>query len=178
MKTLSKSFLLLGSVFLLANCSGDKEKTEPKEKPAYPMNPDDARKLRNGRLTGEGGLKLFDGGEEASSAASPIGVNSFLWRATLDTLSFMPMTSADPFGGVILTDWYEDPKTPGERFKITAMIMDRALRSDGVKISVFKQVRDNAGQWRDAEVNKELGRKLEDTILTRAREMRIKQGGK
>ena len=72
-------------------------------------------------------------------AANAIGVNSYLWRATLDTLSFMPLASADPFGGVIITDWYEDPKAPGERFKVNALILDRSLRADGVKLTVFKQ---------------------------------------
>src|SRR5579862_8835017 len=71
-----------------------------------------------------------------------LGVNSYLWRATLDTLSFMPLVSADPFGGVIITDWYEDPKTPGERFKVNALILDKSLRADGVRITVFKQFSD------------------------------------
>ena len=165
---------------LLVNCSGDGPGTEREDTPDYPINPDDARKLRHGKLTGEGGLKLFgpDDSDEEGGGASPIGVNSFLWRATLDTLTFMPIASADPFGGVVLTDWYEDPKAPGERFKITALILDRNLRTDAIKITVHKQAKDANGEWRDQPVNKELGRKLEDAILTQARELRVKSAKK
>ncbi len=104
-----------------------------------------------------------------------IGVNSFLWRASLDTISFLPVQNADPFGGVILTDWYEDPSSQGERFKINVYIMDRQLRSDGVKVSVFKQALDNNGNWRDSTVEKTTNVQIENTILTRARELRVSQ---
>jgi hypothetical protein len=85
--------------------------------------------------------------------------------------------SADPFGGVIITDWYEDPKTQGERFKVNVLILDKTLRADGVKITVFKQVMDK-GAWRDKKVDDKLARTLEDTILTRARQLRVSQLGK
>lgn len=173
MKVITKFLVVLSTLVLVANCSGVGK--ERNDLPSHPMDPEDARKLRNGKLTGEGGLQLF-GPDDASEAAgaSPIGVNSFLWRATLDTLTFMPILSADPFGGVILTDWYEDPKAPGERFKITALILDRNLRTDAIKITVHKQAKDAGGEWRDQAVNSELGRKLEDTILSQARELRVK----
>jgi len=126
-----------------------------------------------GSLTGGG---LFNNKSSENGAGGPgIGVNSFLWRATLDTLAFMPLTSADPFGGVIITDWYEDPKTAGARFKVNALIIDKTLRADGVKITVFKQQMDKKGKWRDVEVEKDVARHLEDAILTRAREMRLTQ---
>lgn len=167
-----KSLYALSVVALLAGCSAGEDR---KDVPQYPMRNDLEREMKRGKLTGEGGLKLFGGDDsEESGGASPIGVNSFLWRATLDTLTFMPITSADPFGGVVLTDWYEDPKAPGERFKITALILDRSLRTDAIKVTVHKQARDASGEWRNQPVNEELGRKLEDTILTQARELRVK----
>ena len=101
-------------------------------------------------------------------------VNSFLWRASLDTLSFMPLTSADPFGGVIITDWYTPPQTPGERFKISAFILDRTLRADGVRISVFRQTQQSPGNWVDSPVGDTMATDLENTILTRARQLRIR----
>ena len=100
-----------------------------------------------------------------------IGVNAFLWRATLDTLSFMPLASADPFGGVIITDWYSPPGTSTERFKATAYVMGRQLRSDGVRISVFRQVR-QGNNWSDALVTPATSAELEDRVLARARELR------
>jgi hypothetical protein len=102
-----------------------------------------------------------------------IGVNSYLWRATLDTVSFMPLASADPFGGVIITDWYSPPATPDERFKVNIFILGRDLRADGVKASVFHQKRDKTGQWVDAVVDQKTGTDLENAILNRARELRL-----
>lgn len=143
-----------------------------------PLSNKDERKLEIGKLSGDDGFILGGGkDDEEKSSGSPLGVNSYLWRATLDTFSFMPLASADPFGGVIITDWYEDPKTPGERVKINAIILDKTLRADGVKVTVFKQKLDK-GNWRDQKVESNVARSLEDTILTRARELRVKSLGK
>ena len=101
-----------------------------------------------------------------------LGVNSYLWHAALDTLSFMPLASADPFGGVIITDWYVAPNAPDERLKVTVYIMDRALRADGLKVAVFRQTRSGAG-WADAPPNADTSHRLEDSILTRARTLRL-----
>lgn len=101
-----------------------------------------------------------------------LGVNSYLWHASLDTLSFMPLQSADPFGGVIITDWYVAPSAPDERLKVTIYIMDRALRADGLKVVVFRQTR-NASGWTDAAASPDTAHRLEDAILTRARELRL-----
>ena len=125
-------------------------------------------------LFGTDGLLLLgqpDG--EGRAAASPIAVNAYLWRASLDTLSFMPLSSADAFGGVIITDWYAPPETPDHRFKANIYILDRRLRADGVRVALFHQRRDGDGQWVQAEVNDKTASKLEDAILTRARQLRI-----
>ena len=108
--------------------------------------------------------------------ARTVGVNSYLWHATLDTLSFMPLASADPFGGVIITDWYSPPNDLSERMKVTIYILDRRLRADGIRIAVFRQTRSNEG-WVDASVNADTANKLEDAILTRARELRLASVG-
>lgn len=142
-----------------------------------PLDHRDERRLERGSLTGEGGLLSIGRTRDEAAQGSPLGVNSYLWRATLDTLAFLPLASADPFGGVILTDWYEDPKTPGERYKVNAVIMDKTLRADGIKVTVFKQKMQD-GSWRDQPVDAEMNRRLEDTILTRARELRIAQLGR
>jgi Domain of unknown function (DUF3576) len=119
------------------------------------------------------------GGSTAISSGSStrtLGVNSYLWHATLDTLSFIPLASADPFGGVIITEWYSAPEAPNERMKVTVYILDRALRADGIKVAVFRQTRATEG-WADAPVNADTARKLEDAILTRARELRLATEG-
>jgi hypothetical protein len=108
----------------------------------------------------------------SGSSRMTLGVNSFLWRASLDTMSFMPFASADPFGGVIITDWYSAPASPNERMKVTIYILDRKLRADGLKVVVFRQTHDANG-WADAAVNPDTATKLEDAILTRARELRL-----
>lgn len=125
-------------------------------------------------IFGDGGLfgssKTAPGAD--TGAGGGIGVNSYLWRATLDTVSFLPVSSADPFGGVVITDWYAPPETPDERFKLNVYVLGRALRADGIQVSVFRQVMDPAGAWRDAQVEADAARKLEDAILTRARQLR------
>jgi hypothetical protein len=114
----------------------------------------------------------------AGGGGPGIGVNSYLWRATLDTVSFMPLASADPFGGVIITDWYSPPDQPNERFKVNIFILGRELRADGVRASVFRQKRDGSQQWIDANVDQATGTDLENAILTRARQMRLSTASK
>jgi hypothetical protein len=120
--------------------------------------------------------KLFGKEDDKTAGGSGIGVNSFLWRASLDTIAFMPVASADPFGGVILTDWYENPETPGEQFKINIYILDKQLRADGVRVAVFKQQKQK-GSWHDVKVTGKMATDIENTILTRARELRVAQLG-
>lgn len=107
-----------------------------------------------------------------------VGVNSYLWRATLDTVSFMPLASADPFGGVIISDWYSPAEAPNERFKVNILILGRELRADGVRATVFRQKRDPGGQWIDAPVEAQTGIDLENAILTRARQLRLSTASK
>ena len=116
----------------------------------------------------ETGATIVAGG----SGKMTLGVNSYLWHATLDTLAFMPLASADPFGGVVITDWYVAPNAPDERLKVTIYILDRNLRADGLKVVVFRQTR-SAGNWSDAQPSPDTAHKLEDAILTRARELRL-----
>jgi hypothetical protein len=104
-----------------------------------------------------------------------LAVNAYLWRATLDILSFMPLASADPFGGVIITDWYQPPAAPGERFKATAYILGRELRTDAIRVSIFRQSAQN-GHWVDATVSPDTVGEIEDKILARARELREQAG--
>ena len=134
-------------------------------------DPESARRPATFRREGESPRLTF-GGEEEGAAAVGIGVNAFLWRATLDTISFMPLLSADPFGGVIITDWYAPPETPDERFKMTVYILTRTLRSDGVQVSVFRQGRGDDGLWEDRATNPDTAVSLEDKILDRARQIR------
>ena len=119
--------------------------------------------------------KLFGGGGDQTrgSDGGGIGVNGFLWRATLDTVSFMPLSSADPFGGVIITDWHTLPEAPSERFKMNIYILGRQLRADGIRVSVFRQAQAGNGNWINASVQTDTSIGLENQILTRARELKI-----
>lgn len=101
-----------------------------------------------------------------------LGVNSYLWRASLDTLSFLPLLSADPIGGVIISDWYSGTGEPNERFKLTIYILDRDLRVDALRVGIFRQRREGS-TWRDMSVSELTRRQMEDAILTRARELKI-----
>ena len=109
----------------------------------------------------------------AAAAPNAIGVNSYLWRATLDTLAFMPLLSADPYGGVINTDWYINPEKSDERFKCTVYILDTRLRGDALKVTVFKEVSNGAGGWVPSQASDQTAVAIENAILTRARQLRL-----
>ncbi len=107
----------------------------------------------------------------AASKVTTIGVNSYLWRASLETLSFMPLVQTDSNGGVIVTDWYANPNSPGERMKVTVSILDQDLRADALRVAASRQISQN-GQWVDAPVQAATVQKLEEIILTKARDLR------
>lgn len=129
-----------------------------------------------GSMFGDGGLigGLF--GTKHNNAdnqgGGALGVNAYLWRGALDTLSFMPLQSADPFGGVIITDWYSPPDSPNERFKATAYILGRELRADAIRVTLFRQVFQD-GHWSDATVSPVTVGDIENKVLARARQLRV-----
>jgi hypothetical protein len=166
-----KKFLVIASIPLVLVACGQGRQVQMDE------YGDDSRRARvQGRLAGGDGIMIFGTDRSAQQRAAAaegagLGVNAFLWRASLDTLSFMPLASADPFGGVIITDWYSPPGAPGERFRASAFILGRQLRSDGVRVTVFRQeLRGNV--WVDSRPSEAMNAEFEDRILGRARELR------
>ena len=157
----------------LTACGGAPASTKPSDQPGESRIRD-----RHGTLFGEKGIKLFgtQRDQEVPAGASGIGVNSWLWRATLDTLDFLPLLSADPFGGLILSDWYQPASSPDERLKVQVAIKDQLLRADALQVEVFRQV-NRDGAWLDSPTDPATSREIEDRILTRARELRVAQGG-
>jgi hypothetical protein len=135
---------------------------------------DDDRPQSRADDNNRGGFFGLGGGDDDEADTGGIGVNSYLWRASLDTLSFMPLASADPFGGIIITDWYSDPATPTERFKATVYILDTRLRADALNVSIFRQ-QQAGGNWADAGVDPETEIQIENAILQRARQLRLAQ---
>ena len=166
------SFLapLFVGVIALTGC----ESYEPGEAPTASDNTQSIHQLLGNKnrktIFGDGGVSLFGDNEQGGSPDG--GVNVFLWRASLDTVSFMPVNSADVFGGVILTDWHSSAEAPNERFKLNVYILGRTLRADGVRVAVFRQIFTRNGQWADAAVPVETKTQIEDSILTRARQLR------
>ncbi len=164
--------LVFGLLTGLAACGSG---TNPNIRPVADNEYNDYRTKgpEQGKLGGDQGLVFGvgkgSGGSKEDGAA--LGVNAYLWRGALDTLAFMPLSSADPFGGVIITDWYQPPSGGGERFKATAYILGRQLRADGVRVAIFRQVQQN-GQWTDAPVSQTTTGEIENKVLARARELR------
>jgi len=168
----------------LSACGGEQDypTTNSTEKHLGRPVTDAERAKQGGGVFGPGGITLLGKNsreeERNRGGGDGIGVNSFIWRGALDTISFMPLVSADPFGGVIITDWYQPPEAPGERVKVHILILDRELRADGVRASIFRQRYDQrAGGWIDQTVDPKTATDLENTILTRARQLRISQLG-
>lgn len=167
-------FLALTALSLLCACSSTLERQAKyptgTDRSATPGGENDIYSEPDSIL-GKGGLSLL-GGKSGDSDETGIGVNAYLWRAALDTVSFMPLASADPFGGTILTDWYATPENANERLKLNVFVLGKQLRSDGIRARVFRQVRGKDGSWKDATVSPETPRKVEDSILARARQLR------
>ena len=160
-----RSFPLVLAAILAACTASDVEYD-------YPDETAEKYERTKGSLLGQEGFTFFGSAKKVrGDVGGGLGVNSYLWRATLDTITFMPVNSADPFGGVIITDWHAAAAAPMERFKLNIYILGRALRADGVRVAVFRQVRDGAG-WRDAPVAAKTGTQIEDAILTKARQLR------
>lgn len=173
-----RAFLIVSaSCTLIAGCSGD-----------YGASPEDVASAERTRdydpgdsVFGDGGLSLsriasgeaFGGGVGPNAGGSSLPVNKFLWRGALDTLQFLPLASTDPFTGVIATEWGTNPERPNERFKVTAYMVNSQLAASSLKVAVFRETRDDGGPWVPAPVSAETARKLEDAILTRARQLRI-----
>ncbi len=182
-RRMTRLWIVLGGAAFLAACGMDTlddSNTKYESNKRSGKGQSVAKKSSNteGGLFGPDGFVLLGGGGKDDAAASGgggggVGVNSYLWRASLDSISFMPLASADPFGGVIITEWFSPPETPAERFKINVFILGRDLRADGVRAAVFRQKRDAAGGWADAPVEAQTATDLENSILARARQLRV-----
>ena len=147
--------ILGATALILAGCASKQAEPEPREVVANSPGGN------GGLLDGLIGSVAGGGGHSGEN----ITVNSYLWRASLDTISFLPLSTADPFGGVIITDWYS-----------RSYILDRELRADGLRVAVFRQTRTPSSAWVEAKVDDRTARDLENAILKRARQMRIRGG--
>jgi len=159
---------LLAAALALNACSKSRAVGEDEYQDYRTKGPERGRMFGDSSITLGATKSSGSGGSEEGAA---LGVNAYLWRGALDTLGFMPLASADPFGGVIITDWYQPPAGEGERFKATAYILGRQLRADGIRVSIFRQVLRN-GQWIDAPVSPVTTSEIENKVLARARELR------
>jgi hypothetical protein len=152
---------------VLASC-GSIKTTAPETNPTdMPKGP--------GLFSGESGniLSAFNKTAKDKESAGNIGVNIYLWQAALQNLSFMPIKTADSNGGVIATDWYTQPEKPNEKFRANILILGKKLQASGLQVTIFKQVKDAKGVWQDVPVSPSTVRALEDTILTKARALRV-----
>ena len=163
-------FQLFVAIALLGACSGNTQYDYPQPVPGTDDKWASPSTINSSSVFGDSGI--FGSGRRGSEQGGGIGVNALLWRSSLDTISFMPLVSADPFGGVILSDWYSTPETPNERFKMHLFITGRELRADGVRVSVFRQRRESQDQWIDAPVDPQTAIGIENAVLTRARQLR------
>ena len=170
----TRTVAAIASLSVLAACSLFQAEY-PDKQAGSDTNPHPWNSLKNDSFFGDGGVSILSWGNSTPTQGTGgvgIAVNAYLWRASLDTLSFLPLASADPFGGTILTDWYAPPESPNERFKMSVYITDRDLHADGIHVSVFRQTRIDAANWTDAPVAVKTQIEVENAILTRARELR------
>ena len=168
----------LSTLFFLNTCSLDDAEIVRAPPPEdIVIKRERERRERAGETAEDGTFlgDMFKGltGQKKETGGGGIGVNTYIWRASLDTLSFMPLLSADPFGGVIITDWHSSSEISKEKFKIVAYIIGTELRVDGIQVAVFKKIKKENGEWVDMKNSKILQNKVEDAILTKARKFKI-----
>jgi hypothetical protein len=163
-------FAVTSSLFMLVGCSGD---MSPKSGQEVPMGRNEARKRDFGNLFGDDFLIFGGPRKENATGMASTSVNPFIWRASLDTISFMPLASADAFGGVIVTDWYTSSSAPHERVKVTIYVTNPQLRADAIKVTIYKQV-NKGGRWVNVTADAASATEMENIILSKARQLRIK----
>jgi Domain of unknown function (DUF3576) len=164
---MSKYLSVVCAALLVAGCGSDPEKA----KPTVEAPPPAATKTADS----SGGWFGW-GGSSQEKKRGGVAVNAYLWRASLDALSFMPMDQTDPFGGTIKTGWYTPAATPNERLRVAVYILDARLRADALRVSMFKEAKNPSGAWVDATVDPETVTKLENLILDKARALKIQAG--
>lgn len=167
---IAQKLMSIALVLVLASACGLNGVVEDARSPEDKFKYGDAS---TGKLFGD--INLWGGKKkEGESEQRGLSVNAVAWKATLDVLAFLPLVSADPFSGIIITDWYSEDNHQDERFKINAFIEGGALRADSIKVSVFKQVKSDSGDWLVVDPDTDSSRKIENAILQRAREIKIK----
>lgn len=171
-KLLLLSTLMSCVPLVLTGCGGTD--LTPAEGQQAPLSRDETRKSNFGKLFGDSFLFFGETKKFDANASTGMRVNPYLWQASLDVLSFIPLASADANGGVIITEWYSAPDKPNERVKVTARVNDRQLRVDAITIMIHKQLRTKNGEWVNAAVEPEVILEMEDIILTKARQLKVR----
>ncbi len=166
-------FLVLSCA--LVSCAQNQETTskEAKELHGPPMGRQEERKENFGKILGDDAFRIDLARGNPSNGSGMMGVNPHLWKASFETVHFIPLVSSDAVGGVIITDWYTSPNAPNERLKITIRIIGTELKTDALSVSVFKQIKSTKQEWAPAQADEKLARDFEDVILSRARDIRI-----
>lgn len=163
-------FALTSSLLILGGCSGD---MSAKPDQQVPLGRNEARKRDFGNLFGDDFLMFGGPKKENPTGSVSATVNPFIWRASLDTISFMPLASADALGGVIVTDWYTSSNSPNERIKVTVYVTNPQLRADSIKVTIYKQV-NKGGTWVNGTSDAASATEMENIILSKARQLRVK----
>ena len=156
--------MLITFIFVISSCSNNTSVTNPitGEKTNPGIFSKDASK----------GISLSEILNPQNRDGISANVNGFLWRASLEVLSIVPLVSTDALGGTIITDWYTNKNIKNQRIKITAFVKTSELRSDGIEIKVHLQTKEN-GLWSDTMTNEKLETQIENQILNEARLLRI-----
>lgn len=174
---IAKSLSIACAALWLVACSSSSETAQPTvEAPPPPAATQTAANESGGSVFDWFGASSTSGASTVEDRKGGVAVNAYLWRASLDALSFMPMDQTDPFGGTIKTGWYVPPATPNERLRVAIYILDSRLRADALRVSVFKEAKNPTGSWVDATVDPETVTKLENLILNKARALKIQAG--
>ena len=145
--------------------------------PELAMRDAQTRLQSGGGMLGNKGLSIdgiLGGKKERNFTSSAISmpVNVFLWRGALETVDFMPLASADPVGGTIITDWYSTGENINERCKLNIFINGTTLTTENLRVTSFCQEFKNQ-TWINKTINKDNNIKIENAILNKAKKLRL-----
>ncbi len=191
--------LIIFLMFFIFSCAGDREKKDNSElysksqtrgaiieRAGVTMGGDDSAEGRQlqmevaenklqsgGGLFGKkGGLDLLNQNKKTASIGMGMPINPYLWKASLETVSFMPLSSADPFAGLIITDWYSQNNT-NERCKINIFIRGVELKTSNLKVNSFCQTLSDTNNWVGNETDIKINAQIENAILNKAKKLKL-----
>jgi hypothetical protein len=168
-----KIFLSLLFCIFILNCS----KTDPVTGEKILIEPDPQKRAREFADKG-GGIFGDINNKKSSSTSVDFASSNVMWKATLKTLEFLPLSNTDYSGGIIVYDWYSQTNNPREQIKISVRFLSNELKSDSIKVIAHKKICDSAEKCSNSTLDEKFSNTVKENIITSARLLKIEEAKK